>query len=213
MSDKHSLQDHIRKLFDPKKQHPFDVLWEWATDGERRRDRYRRFKALQRWAQGNRDNAHGDEREKWNARRRQYAKKKRQIARRMVSQTPDNPGLGEGAWAGSESVAEATVLQEFIEHGVAPTSTKRWATYGNPSSDHYMGNTTAYAIDGAIANWQSGHTAIGQRFAQIGMPLNSTPSDYELCYATAPNGVRFRYQGIAVTHGTGPHYHGGVRRV
>lgn len=206
------MQDDIRRLFDPKAAHPFDKLWQWAKEGESRRLRQRRFKALQLWAQGNRQNASGAERERWDARRKQYARKKRQIARRRISRNPDVPDLGTGPWGGSESVAEATVLQEFVEHGIAPTSTKRWETFGNPGSDHYMGNTTAYAIDGAIANWQSGHAAIGQRFAQVGMPLSSAPSDYELCYATAPNGARFRYQGIAATHGTGPHYHGGVRR-
>lgn len=202
--------DAIRRIYRTNPNSPFDDLWKWARDGKTKRERFRRFKALQRWAQGHRDNTSGDVREKWNARRKAYAQQKRKIARRMVSGNADNPALGTGAWGGSESIAEATVLQVFIRHGIPRTSFKRWETFGNPSSDHWMGNLTAYAIDGGIASAQWLHTEIAAQFRSAGIPLDATPYDYASRYCTAA-GKRFRYQGIAATHGTGPHYHGGVR--
>lgn len=206
--------DRIKEVFHRHKDgHPFDAVWDYCKSGHSKLERFRRFRAAQRWAQGNRDNAHGDEREAWNARRKAYAKKKRQIARRMVSQTPDNPALGTGAWAGSESILEATTLQVEIRHGIPRTSFKRWETFGNPSSDHWMGNTTAYAIDGGIATAYWLHAEITEEFKRKGIPLDAPLADYALRYCRAPNGVQFRIQNIAATHGTGPHYHSGCRRV
>jgi hypothetical protein len=199
------VQDHIRKLYD---RAGFDALWAWAKDGKGKRERYRRFRALQRWAQGNRDNSSGDEREAWNNRRKAYRSQKLKILRRIN----DTPDLGTGAWGGSESIIEATVLQVFIRHGIPVTSLKRTFTLGNPSSDHWTGNTTAYAADGGIASAQWLHGQIAGEFTKKNIPLSAVPTDYAHVYCRA-SGNQFRYQGIAATHGTGPHYHAGVRLV
>jgi hypothetical protein len=196
------VQDHIRKVYEAR---GFDGLWAWAKDGKGKRERYRRFRALQRWAQGNRDGASGEEREKWNNRRKAYRDQKLKILARIN----DTPDLGTGAWGGSESIIDATVLQAFIAHGIPVTSTKR--SWG-PGSDHWTGSLTSYAADGGIANAQWLHGEIAVRFNRLGIPLDATPVDYVHRFCTA-SGNRFRYQGIAATHGTGPHYHGGVRRV
>jgi hypothetical protein len=205
-SSRHSgvglVQDHIRKVYEAR---GFDGLWAWAKDGKGKRERYRRFRALQRWAQGNRDGASGEEREKWNNRRKAYRDQKLKILARIN----DTPDLGTGAWGGSESIIDATVLQAFIAHGIPVTSTKR--SWG-PGSDHWTGSLTSYAADGGIANAQWLHGEIAVRFNRLGIPLDATPVDYVHRFCTA-SGNQFRYQGIAATHGTGPHYHGGVRRV
>ena len=98
--------------------------------------------------------------------------------------------------------------------GAPVTSRKRWATYGNPSSDHYLGNTDADAVDFGIGN--AFQTAQRLRELLTG-DKNAIHVDYQEFYITRtlPGGVkaRFRVQIIAGTHGTGPHLHVGVKRV
>lgn len=110
---------------------------------------------------------------------------------------------GHPDWGGSRQVTEEVIR---IVGGRAPvTSRKRTSTLGNPSSDHYTGNTTADAVDFGIGNAHSLADEIGRRLG-IG---NIT--DYASYYISR-NGLRFRVQIIASTHGTGPHLHVGVRR-
>ena len=59
------MKERIKKITKLYRQHeagdgkPFDAIWEWCTSGDSRRERYRRFKAAQRWAQVRRDNSAG----------------------------------------------------------------------------------------------------------------------------------------------------------
>lgn len=188
----------------------FDAVWHYCRDGEGKLERYKRWRAAQRWAKGHMEatkNTH--EREQWNDRRKIYRRQKRRVLRKLLAD--DEPTLGTGSWAGSESIVRECVIKVYARHGIPVTSTKRWETFGNPSSDHYMGNTTAYAADAGVANAQWLHNEIANEFAANGLALSPRPYDYASCYCSNANG-RWRYQGIATTHGTGPHHHGGVRR-
>lgn len=113
---------------------------------------------------------------------------------------------GRGLWGGSKSIIEHEVVSVLERHGVRITSRKRWLTYGNPSSDHWRGNLTAYAVDGGIANAHELADKIGKRLG-IG-PVTDFTS-----YPIRRGRRNFRIQIIAATHGTGPHIHIGCRRV
>jgi hypothetical protein len=108
-------------------------------------------------------------------------------------------------WGGSRQVTNEVVR---IVAGRAPiTSRKRWETFGNPMSDHYMGNETADAVDFGIAE---AHWLKNEISRKLGGP--SLLADYG-SFAIRRNGRTFRVQMIAGTHGTGPHLHVGVRRL
>lgn len=116
---------------------------------------------------------------------------------------------GTGPYAGSESVARE--IERFVEsrRGECSGSEKRWETYGNPSSDHYAGNSTAYAIDFLLVN---DYAMAAELYAYLtGNPASQWGGDYSNFYIVR-GGRRFRVQLIAGTHGTGPHLHAGVRR-
>lgn len=85
------------------------------------------------------------------------------------------------------------------------SSRKRWALFGNPSSDHYRGNKTADAVDLRLANDSATRDKIMRRLGVEG-PIR----DYG-AYTVAHNGRSFRVQPIAQQHGTGPHLHMGVK--
>jgi hypothetical protein len=131
---------------------------------------------------------------------------RRRINRRIqeIHEEHNNQQTGTGAWGGSMSIVEQEVVPIMTKYGPI-TSRKRTETFGNPSSDHYVGNTTAYAADCGIAER---HDVLDE----IGRALGIGPmTDYASYYITR-SGNRFRVQGIAGTHGTGPHLHLGVRR-
>lgn len=204
-----SLLERIQQIY-RNDDSPFDRLWEWARGAKTKRERYRRFRALQRWAGNHAKHSRGEEKDKWEGRRRIYARRARQILTRLKE--GGSTGLGEGSYSGSASFIDIIVMPVYSRHGIPPTSRKRWETFGNPGSDHWAGNYSADALDGGIANAQWLHGELADEFRRKGVPLNPSPADYRLCYCTAPNGNRYRFQGIAATHGTGPHYHSGVKR-
>lgn len=201
--------ERIRQIY-KNNDEPFGALWEWAREGNTKRERYKRFAALARWAGNHASNTRGETKEKWEARAKIYRRRKRQILTRIKE--GGTTKLGEGSYSGSASFIDIIIMPIYSRYGIPPTSRKRWETFGNPSSDHYAGNYSADALDGGIANAQWLHAKIRDEFRRKGVPLSPDPADYRMCYCTA-NGARFRFQGIAATHGTGPHYHAGVRRV
>ena len=87
------------------------------------------------------------------------------------------------------------------------TSRKRSETFGNPSSDHYIKNTRADAVDFARVNDQWLMDEIAK---ELGGPADVV--DFQ-SFIITHNGRRFRVQIIAITHGTGPHLHVGVKRI
>lgn len=204
-----SRLDHIRKVYKNSNE-PFNDLWHWARSAKGKVERYKRFRALQEWATKHAKASSGKVRDEWQGRAKIYRRRKRHILTRIKE--GGDTGLGEGAYAGSASFIDIIIMPIYSKHGIPPTSRKRWETYGNPSSDHWAGNLIADALDGGIANAYWLHAEIRDGFRNHGVPLTPSPYDYAMCYCTAPNGNRYRFQGIAATHGTGPHYHSGVKR-
>lgn len=119
------------------------------------------------------------------------------------------PQIGEGAWGGSKSIVMREIVPVIRAAGIPVTSFKRWETYGNPSSDHYRGNRTAFAVDAGTANNRS----LAVRVAKaLGIPDADNLVEYRAYYIKRA-GKTFRIQFIWSTHGTGPHLHIGVRLV
>jgi hypothetical protein len=205
-----SRQKAIRHIYREQQEGKFEALWKWAKRGENKRERYKRWRALQRWAQGHRDNSHGEEREKWNNRRKAYRKQKRRVLRRMRDETSGGGGVvltsGSPHWGGCEDIIQNEVLPIYVRHGVPITSGKRWETFGNPTSDHHMSQVNASARDAGTANNYSLRDEV-MRALGVGGGI----SDYGAYYITR-SGASFRVQPIAGTHGTGPHLHIGIRR-
>lgn len=109
-------------------------------------------------------------------------------------------------WMGSDDILENEVEPVAKKAGFEPNSAKRDETYGNPSSDHYVGNLTASARDFPTA---SNYTLLNQIANAV---VGRNVSDYENVYFERA-GHTFRFQGIAANHGTGPHLHIGIRYV
>ena len=116
---------------------------------------------------------------------------------------------GEPAWGGCRFVIDEIVIPELVEDHVAITSRKRPASdplsKSNPGSDHNEANTTSDAVDGAIANAHSLADEIGGELG-VGDIVDSVQENFTI------EGIPFRVQIIAGTHGTGPHLHVGLRR-
>lgn len=114
---------------------------------------------------------------------------------------------------GATAIVKYEVIPLLDLAGVPVTSRKRWATFGNSSSDHYMGNTNADAVDGGTTE----NYELGTRIKRsLTGDANTKMVDYEDFFITrAHTGSEetYRVQIIAATHGTGPHLHIGVKRV
>lgn len=131
-----------------------------------------------------------------------YAKLVKLLNRRIarLKQPSDNH-----LWGGSRQITNEVIA---IVGSRAPiTSRKRTETFGNPDSDHHVSQLTADAVDFGIANAQALMDEIARK---LGGP--SDVVDFQR-FNVVRNGVTYRVQIIAVTHGTGPHLHVGVRRV
>jgi hypothetical protein len=113
---------------------------------------------------------------------------------------------GPPSWGGGKKIMREKVWPIVRAHGIQTTSGKRSETFGNPSSDHFIGNVYAFAKDYATANNQ----ALAQKIRSKLTP-GRTHHDYENFYFTY-RGRRYRGQIIASTHGTGPHLHVGIKR-
>lgn len=107
-------------------------------------------------------------------------------------------------WGGSREITNQVI--RIVGKRASVTSRKRWATFGNPGSDHHMSQTTADAVDFGIAE---AHSLADEVARKLGGP--SDIKDYQNFFITR-NGKRYRVQIIAGTHGTGPHLHVGIRR-
>lgn len=133
-------------------------------------------------------------------------KKLKKLLKKAINARPKS---GEGPWGGCQSIIEREVIPVGKKWGIPVTSRKRSQTYGNPSSDHYIGNELAYAVDFATDSNYAFGMAIGRA---LGVPYNGIESDYQSFYINR-SGHQFRVQIICQTHGTGPHTHCGIRRV
>jgi len=115
---------------------------------------------------------------------------------------------------GSTAIVKYEVIPVLEDAGVPVTSRKRWATFGNPSSDHYFGNRDADAADGGtFAN----NDRLG---SEIKAALTNDPeasvrgfSEFGISRSHTGEREEYRVQIITEQHGTGPHIHIGVKRV
>lgn len=124
---------------------------------------------------------------------------RRRAARRKALRTPKWSWL----WGGCRGVTNEVIA---VVNGRVPiTSRKRWATFGNPGSDHHMSQRNADAVDfGTAENYDLAREIV----SKLG---GSWSGDYD-SFVITRKGKNFRVQIIAGTHGTGPHLHVGVRR-
>jgi hypothetical protein len=137
--------------------------------------------------------------------------KRQRILKRMQEirqQRQQKPPIGTGPWGGSMSVIEREVVPVYSRFGVPVTSRKRTVTLGNPSSDHYVGNTTAYAADGGTFSGAACAHAVAQ---SLGISGYST-GNYNNYYITR-SGKRFRIQILWAVPGHYNHIHTGCRLV
>lgn len=133
-------------------------------------------------------------------------KKLKRLIRKAVNAKPKS---GEGPWGGCKSIIDNEVIPVGRRWKIPVTSKKRSQTYGNPDSDHYIGNELAYAVDFATDSNYAFGMAIGR---SLGIPYNGKQDDYKSFYINRA-GHQYRVQVICSTHGTGPHTHLGLRRV
>ena len=125
--------------------------------------------------------------------------KRIQDAKKGINFSPGDPN-----WGGSRDIFWNEVVPAA---GINPHSTKRSETFGNPDSDHYIGQLLAYAGDFLPSEARA--IAIARR---LGIGYNGYADDYKSYYITR-EGVTFRVQIVASNHGTGPHVHVGIERV
>lgn len=114
---------------------------------------------------------------------------------------------------GATAIIKYEVIPILHAAGVPVTSRKRWATFGNPSSDHWLGNRDADAVDGGTVsnNDELGSaivTALKQRKSEM-----SSFAEFEITRSHTGSAETYRVQVITEEHGTGPHIHIGVKRV
>ena len=137
---------------------------------------------------------------------------KKRLVKRLKNRRAEDKKLIESTapgtphWGGCRYIIDEIVIPELVEDHVAITSRKRTETYGNPTSDHHVSQTTADAVDGAIANAFTLADEIGGELG-VGDVADYVTEEFSI------EGHRFRVQLIAATHGTGPHLHVGLRRI
>lgn len=115
---------------------------------------------------------------------------------------------------GSTAIIKYEVIPALQAAGVQVTSRKRWATFGNTSSDHWLGNSDADAADGAT------HSNNDELGSEIKAVLTDDPdatmdgfAEFTIVRAHTGSPETYRVQIITEPHGTGPHIHNGVKRI
>lgn len=115
-------------------------------------------------------------------------------------------------WAGSRYFTNRAIehIDAIKDPNPAVTSRKRLTAFGNPSSDHWVANVTADAVDFGLVNDQRAATRVAKALGWAG--TGEFPSFGRFWRKHPTNGQWYRIQIIWTTHGTGPHLHVGVRR-
>jgi hypothetical protein len=114
---------------------------------------------------------------------------------------------------GATAIIKYEVVPILHAAGVPVTSRKRWATFGNPSSDHWLGNRDADAVDGATF---AENNALGSEIVSALKDRKTSMTafaEFEIVRAHTGSPETYRVQVITEEHGTGPHIHIGVKRV
>jgi hypothetical protein len=146
------------------------------------------------------------------ARQRKLKGRKQKVKDRIeeIKKARAEAKTGTGAWGGSQSIVEQEVVPVYGHNGVPVTSRKRAATHplsiSNPSSDHNMANTTAYAADGGTV---SGAETAQDAAKALGISNYSTGNFNS--YSITRAGKSFRVQILWAVEGHFDHVHTGVR--
>lgn len=115
---------------------------------------------------------------------------------------------------GSTAIIKYEVIPVLHAAGVPVTSRKRWATFGNPSSDHWLGNRDADAADGGTFsnNNELGNQVVNALRNTKGSRMSGF-AEFEITRSHTGSEETYRIQVITEPHGTGPHIHNGCKRV
>jgi hypothetical protein len=186
--------------------HAFRALWKWANKEEK----LFRFRMLVKWAKTRQEKARTRKAaEKFKKFRYAAAWKVEQIldAQKAASASVCSSS-GDPCWGGGRDILEREVAPVAARHGAPITSRKRTSTLGNPSSDHYVGNVLAYALDiGTFSGAGLAHDIADA----LGIDNYST-GNYN-GYLIHRDGHTYRIQILWAVSGHWDHVHVGCRRV
>jgi hypothetical protein len=126
---------------------------------------------------------------------------------------PNQPATGCGGcgapnWGGGQSVLEREAVPTLNNYGAWISSRKRTSTLGNPSSDHYVGNVCAYAVDAATTSGADDAHAVARKLGIGGFSTGNYNS-----YYISRCGKRFRIQILWAVSGHWDHVHVGCRLI
>lgn len=138
-------------------------------------------------------------------------RKLKRLIRRAVARGPKS---GTGSWGGSKSIIDREAVPVAKRYGAPVTSRKRPAnhplTISNPSSDHSVLATSAYAADFGFGTYDGSPLAYAIAHA-LGISGYST-GNYN-GYTITRAGKQFRVQILWAVEGHYDHVHIGVRRI
>lgn len=223
-----SLNDTARKLWDFSPKHRGRRMSLWAKDGKTRKERQRRWEAVNDVA---RARAHWVRRRSWRLWQlyhgiakwtgRVAKRLRKRIRRDQKPKGADGVGgvnvtstaAGDPYWGGAGSVMSQFVVPFMHKRGLGWSSHKRTpaqnaAVGGSPVSDHLTTHTTTDAYDFPTYSGEDDARALAQA---LGIS-NWSPNSYASNYVTI-DGHRFRVQilwGSGIGHGD--HVHVGVGR-
>jgi hypothetical protein len=206
------MLDHIRRLYRDK---GLDAVWRWCKDGKNSCARAKRFHVAAVWAHKKADEHKrgSHERHVWQDRRGIYHRKADYYSKQCAKRRKPKPvagtgcgGCGSPAWGGGMSIAEREVVPLLQSRGVPITSRKRTSTLGNPSSDHYVGNVCAYAVDAGTFSGADDAHAIANKLGISGYSTGNYNS-----YYIVRCGRRQRVQILWAVAGHFNHVHNGFR--
>jgi hypothetical protein len=133
-------------------------------------------------------------------------RKARLEKQRQLSAQSFSPIAGAPHWGGSQDVILLKLDPVALTWDIGLGSNKRTETFGNPGSDHHTSQVLASARDYLTNSNFAFRNALARALG-----IESVIYDFSNYYFYL-NGIRFRAQFIAATHGTGPHCHAGIRR-
>ncbi len=144
------------------------------------------------------------------------SKQRRRAVRNLRTLNRRREQLRADRWRfrGSTAIVKYEVIPILVANEAPPTSRKRWNPFGNTSSDHWLGNKDADAVDGAT---HANNDELGSKVkaALLDDPDATMDGFTEFTITRSHTGKEevYRVQIITEEHGTGPHIHIGIKRV
>jgi hypothetical protein len=204
------MRDFIRKVWRTA-AHPLNRLWDWGKSPDKAIRRAKRWEALKRWAGAMKHKATSAADEAvWRDRQAVYKRREKRAREQAEAKAVKPTGCGEPGspdWSGGMSICEQEVVPVAARFGIPVSSRKRTSTLGNPSSDHYVGNTTAYAVDLATFSGATCAHAIAKALGIVGYSTGTYTG-----HTIVRCGHSFRVQILWAVEGHYNHIHVGVRR-